>query len=405
MPPDSGSAIILDACLSYIVHLRKNHPKSYIAEATARSFDPDSVKLARKLIFEYAIPVDTPKYRGLNAAKHPRDKILHCFEPIWEKLVELDAEGKMPVVACPSDKLHVLPSLQNLNDYNLIERRFQGIESNMEWIKSQFDSLQFMSSLGVPPDVPRERLDSSVSTKRPLDLSDSSEDDSSGEMDLEFLQVIKDGVSSKHDMNSFKQPKYNVRKEVKKLRRNSPSPRKGLQSWADKAKQPPSKQPPSKQPPTKKPTAGQSFIRQRKPLTWGKCEEDSDLLVGVPPDIFISHCRRSIDETNVKDFFAGKSIVTEEVKKMSPEGSYYNSFRVSVKKYADFKSIMSGDLTPPEVGVRIFRHPRKFNKPSSRSDPLHVESLVNAESKPSANEGKPASSPAAANGSNQQSTG
>ena len=90
---------------------------------------------------------------------------------------------------------------------------------------------------------------------------------------------------------------------------------------------------------------------------------------------------------------------------MSPEGSYYNSFRVSVKKYADFKSIMSGDLTPPEVGVRIFRHPRKFNKPSSRSDPLHVESLVNAESKPSANEGKPASSPAAANGSNQQSTG
>ena len=352
-----------------------------------------------KLIFEYAIPVDTPNYRGLNAAKHPRDKILHCFEPIWEKLVELDADGKMPVVACPSDKLHVLPSLQNLNDYNLIERRFQSLESNMEWMKSQFDSLQFMSSLGVPPDMPRERLDSSVSTKRPLDLSDSSEDDSSGEMDLECLHVIKNGVSSKHDMNSFKQPKYNVRKEVKKLRRNSPSPRKGLQSWADKAKQPPSKQPPSKQPPTNKPPAGHSSIRQRKPLTWGKCEEDSELLVGVPPDIFLSHCRRSIDETNVKDFFASKSIVTEEVKKMSPEGSYYNSFRVSVKKYADFKSIMSGDLTPPEVGVRIFHHPRKFNKPSSRSDPLNAESLVSVESKQSANEGNTARSSAAANGS------
>ena len=61
---------------------------------------------------------------------------------------------------------------------------------------------------------------------------------------------------------------------------------------------------------------------------------------------------------------------------------------------------MSGDLTPTEVGVRIFRHP-----PSSRSDPLHTESLVSAESTSSANKGKTASSPAAANGSNQQSTG
>ena len=58
---------------------------------------------------------------------------------------------------------------------------------------------------------------------------------------------------------------------------------------------------------------------------------------------------------------------------MSPEGSYYNSFKVSVKKYADLKKVMSGELTPPEVGVRIFRHPRKFIRPLSSSDPPHAQ--------------------------------
>ena len=142
------------------------------------------MKQARKLLFEYAHPTDTPKYRGINVRKPPCEKVLHCFDPIWEKLVDLDAQDKMPVVACPSDQLHVLPSLQNLNDYNLIERRFQGIESNLEWMKSQFESLQFMSSIGAVPNMQRERIDSDVSGKRRLESSDSSDEDGHGEIDI-----------------------------------------------------------------------------------------------------------------------------------------------------------------------------------------------------------------------------
>lgn len=335
---------VLDACLSFIVHLMKNKDKRYIADATVKSFDLTFIKSARELVFKYAHPGDKYSYRGLNQSKPLRERALHAFESLFTKLCELDAYDKMPVVACPSDQLHLLPSVDNIIDTQRIDDRFDSIENNLDWLKSQMESLKFLQSVSSIPPKTRERLDSGRSAKR-LKPDDEDEDDyhSAAESSVSGMEVEED---------TFIQPKYNLRKADRREKQSTPDSSKSSASYANMAKKNPVSKP-------------------RKPPVWGKSAESSELLCGSPPDIFLSHCRRSIEEDNVKEYLTGKGIDIVKVTKTSHAEAYWHSFRVAVNKYADFKKILSGEIIPPEVAVRQYYMAKshKFNQSSNMNDP------------------------------------
>ena len=342
-PPDgeaeataNSSIPILDACLTYIVSLMKTRDKRFVADATVRSFDFSHIKAAREILFRYADPKEKYAFRGLGQQKPTHERSHHALDSLFNKLCELDKEGKLPIVACPSHQLHLLPSMDSAIDPRRIEDRFQNVESNVEWLKAQLDSLKFMQSIsGIPPKT-RGRLDSTASNSAKRLRSEENEGD-----DDDDYHSVAESSSSVMDVEErpFIQPKYNVRKAAKRVNQSTTDGPKPSTSFAQVA--------------SKVPVLNEQS-KQRKPPTWGKCTESSELLGGAPPDIFLSHCRRSIEEENVKSYLEGRDIVVTQVKKTSHNDAQWNSFRVSIKKYADFNKILSGDIIPNDIAVRQY---------------------------------------------------
>ena len=52
-------------------------------------------------------------YQGPRGRHSDRDKAVHAFESLFEKMQKLDVAASVPVYACPSDELSALLSATN----------------------------------------------------------------------------------------------------------------------------------------------------------------------------------------------------------------------------------------------------------------------------------------------------
>ena len=100
---EAKDATILNPCLALSKHLMSYREKSHIQNVICSRFSLDALKEAREIIYTYSEPGKPYAYRGPYKVVNVRDKSTAAFEDIFSKLSELDAKGKMPIIACPSD--------------------------------------------------------------------------------------------------------------------------------------------------------------------------------------------------------------------------------------------------------------------------------------------------------------
>ena len=357
-PPDNK--IIHDAVLTYIVFLMKSKNKNYIAEATIKSFDITLIKRAKERLFRHVYPNEHYAYNGPHKGQ-PRDKLVHAFDLLFSMLMELDAKDCMPVIACPVSELHHLPSMENDSSIIKNDSRLDKVESTLDWVKAQLESFVLVNAAsGIHPRQ-RQRLNSGAKRHKPDDDDDDDDDISVDSIEVTNPETLLEAIRRDEmpplppPVGSFEQPKYNIRKAQKRERH--PLVTASRKSWSSLARSAAHKEQPKS-------------TMSKKPPNWGKCTESSELLSGSPPDIFLSHCRRSISDENIKDYFSGKGITITKVQKMSHEDAQWNSFRISVNKYDEFTKIMSGDIIPKEIAVRQYYRAR-YNAPSKSSAVNH----------------------------------
>ena len=321
---------LLNPCLALMKHLMSCRHKSYIQGVICSRFKIEELKEARKLIFMYHNPEEPYAYRGPNKTPNERDRLIHAFDGIFDKLVELDSKGSMPIIACPSEDMGLLLSLHN--DPIIIDDRFRKLEQEIQGLRHTFQTVMrtVTSSDPMPPTIQRSsgiqpstraRLNSESNKRRRTDNGEVRGSDSEGE-----LQAMDDG---------FELPREQQRRQKRKT--YSAQLRKPATSASDKN------------------SAGTTKSGQRPKAIWGKSGTVPNVhLSGPPPEIFMMNCRLQIEEENVKQHFESLGITVLEVKKKSHENARKHSFVITPSTRDDYDKIMSGEFIPTDVGVRKY---------------------------------------------------
>jgi hypothetical protein len=336
---------ILDACLSYIKYSMTNRDKLYVQDATCARFDLPTIKRSHEIIVKYCEPNQPYKYKGPNKST-PREKAIAAFDQIYTKLRGLDASGCTPIIACPSDELHVILSMNGHCDHKALEQRFQKIESDVSQINVMEKGLNDLKAtvlalmtnpISAPvvsciPPIIKDRLintDSQSPTRSRLSSASSVKrlrsdgDDSSDNSDIEFI-IPK---------NHIKQA--NRREKRQKLANGTKSYSAAVKSSAPK------------------PTPN------RREAVWGKSSEVScSGFTGSIPDAFIFNCEGNPDEQKVREHLDSKNINTSKIELMSHKDSYKRSFKITLVSYEDYDRLLSGEHLPRGVGVKKFIRPR-----------------------------------------------
>ena len=224
---------ILNACLSYVKFMMINRDRLYIFDATVARFDIPSIKVAHEMISKFCDPTLRHTYKGPHKGT-PREKAVHAVEGIYKILVNLDAQGLNPTIACPSEELNKILVLNGPCDHKMLEDRFQLIESQISHIKSLESSMVDIkrtvaaimtnsqttshSAGAAAPPVIIERLQSDINVNaRTTDIQ-------SGSKGRSFsVSSVKRGRSDDEDSDidtEFLQPKYNLRKQEKRVKRS-----------------------------------------------------------------------------------------------------------------------------------------------------------------------------------------
>jgi hypothetical protein len=318
---------ILNACLALTKHLMSCRPKSHIQGVICSRFNLDALKEARKIICTYN-NTEPYAYRGPNKVPNIRDKSIHAFDGIFDKLMELDANDIMPTIACPSEDMGLLLSLHN--DPIKVDDRFRSLEEDIRGLRHTLQTV--MRSVSSNPDHPtlqqasaiqpnmRARLNSESSKRRRTEEGEvaGSESDSELQMEGEFT------------LPPAQLKRLNRRTYSGQVRNGSTSAEKDKPTGADKK--------------TSRPKA-----------IWGKSDTvTKEHLSGPPPEIFMMNCSLHIKEENVKQHFVSLGINVLEVEKKSHEKARKNSFVITPSAREDYDKIMSGDHLPRDVGVRQY---------------------------------------------------
>lgn len=101
--------------------------------------------------------------------------------------------------------------------------------------------------------------------------------------------------------------------------------------------------------------------RNRRPITGKKRSSSSDGFHGAPEpsrDIFIYRVRRDVDAETINNYLLDSGIEVREIVKMSNEAAKFKSFRAEVK-VSDLKHLMTDELWPKNVRVRMFTRKRE----------------------------------------------
>ena len=149
--PQPEKNIILNACLAFIQSLRSARDKSFVQEATVAGFDLKSLKEAREVIFRYCKPKDHyPAYQGPRKSSDT-EKAVDAFDGVFAKIKELDDQDKLPIFACASGELRLLPQSKMVSDgHGPCKSKFDRIEAEMKELKKTFHT--FTALLSVPSD-------------------------------------------------------------------------------------------------------------------------------------------------------------------------------------------------------------------------------------------------------------
>lgn len=328
---------ILNSCLALTKHLMAAKDKSYIQDAVVSRFSLEVVMVARETLHTHCSPKEKYAYRGPNKVVNVRDRSIHAFDGIYSKCVELDALNRMPVIACPSEDLGILLSFNN--DPIVVDARFRQIENEISELKRTFhqytdvvrsnNPLPTVDQASSIPPATRRRLVSESNKRRRTDNG------------VEYLSESED--------DEFKLP----RDQVKKLERRT---------YSDRLKDAPPNSDRQLSLANKKPN--------RPPATWGKAKSlNNSHLSGSPPEIFMFKCRLNVEEENVKEHFKALEIDLPEVCKMTKHAeARSHSFKLTVATAEDYEKILTGNYTPPYVGVRRFIPAKRIiNKENSNS--------------------------------------
>ena len=325
-------------------YLRSSRDKEYIYNVICSRFSLELLKEAREIIYTHNNLSEKEKYayRGPYGKPNPRDHIAHAFDGICAKMDELDSNGKMPIIACPSEDMALLLSLHT--EPIAVDDRFKKLEKEVRDMKSliadiassgktseRLEDSSRPAASGIHPGTRSRLLSESHKRRR-------TEDGEVAGSDSETESVEGDGFSI-------------PRAHQKKLERQS------YRNQLLKA-------------PSGKPQEFKSDARKssRPKPVWGKSKAPaSENLSGSPPEIFMVNCRRTIEEENVRIHFASHSIDLVQIKKASHADARKNSFILTVANREDYHKIMSGDLTPEDVGVRQYFRRRQHPEPKSAS--------------------------------------
>ena len=356
---------ILNACLSYVKFMMINRDRLYIFDATVARFDIPSIKVAHEMISKFCDPTLRYTYKGPNKCT-PREKAVHAVEGIYKILVNLDAQGLNPTIACPSEELNKILVLNGPCDHKMLEDRFQLIESQISHIKSLESSMvdikrtvaaimtnsqttSHSAGAAVPP-VIIERLQSDINVNaRTTDIQ-------SGSKGRSFsVSSAKRGRSDDEDSDidtEFLQPKYNLRKQEKRVKRS-----------------------PDHKPLSKLSSSSSAFrsTPQRRKANWGKAVDTSSSgFIGAIPDLFVFNCAGQPDESVVKSYLESKNIEVVHVEMKSATDAYKRSFRVTVASHTDYDKLFAGEILPVGAGVKRFSHPRRKHTVNQWTSNSHV---------------------------------
>ena len=335
---------ILNSCLCLIKHLMVNKDKSYIQDAICSRFTLDVIKSSFKTLYCHVYPDDVSNYRGPHKGSN-RDKQVHAFGEIYKLFQQLDAQNKVPVVACPSDELNLLLSASGTQDFYYENRlrnvesqlsRLQSIEKSMSDLKSEMQQLSRPERL--KPILPC-RKDPIPERLRQNSMSSIKSAVSAASSKRQRIESDTETLSSDDDENKgFQIPKYHKKKDRNREQKGKissvPSYSEKLQTTSDKSS-------------------------KRRPAVWGKADSSaSHALLGAVPDIFMFNISGEPTEDMVSSYLTSCSINVKKVKLVSHANAYKRSFKVSVGSYADFDSLMSGEVISRGIGVRKFIPPR-----------------------------------------------
>ena len=336
---------ILNSCLCLIKYLMVNKDKAHIQDAICSRFTLDAIKSSFKTLYCHVNPGDVSNYRGPNKGSN-RDKQVHAFGEIYKLFQQLDAQNKSPVVACPSDELNLLLPSSGMQDFYYENRlrnvesqlsRLQSIEKSVSDLKSEITQLSRPERLkpkvpGRKDPIPERLRQNSISSTKSA-VSATSSKRQRIESDTEF-------ESSDDDENTgFQIPKYHQKKDRNRDKKSKTS--LVPLSYSDKLQ------------------SGIDKISKRRPAVWGKADPSaSHALSGAVPDIFMFNISGEPTEDMVSSYLTSCSINVKEVKLVSHANAYKRSFKVSVGSYADYDSLMSGEVLSRGIGVRKFVPPR-----------------------------------------------
>ena len=385
--PQPDKNVILNACLAFIQSLRSARDKFFIQEATMAGFDFKSLKVAREVIFRYCNPKDHyPAYQGPRKASDT-EKAVDAFDGVFAKIKELDDQDKLPIFACASEELRLLPQSKMVSDgHGPCKVKFNHIEAEMKELKKTFHT--FTALLTVPTNlVPtcvaslpadtgvtgnvyarpvvaveigscpaatgngttqasaisnnvRERLNS-VSKRRKL--SAEAEDYSTCDEDTD--QDTRD--------DGFQFQGTQRRKIARRLNNSinkSPAKIRNDGSYASQV-------------------SNGTRPQQNREIVWGKGKVNStSKFKGVAqrvPQIFLSKCDPDAEESDVKEYIESEGIKGIKVQKISPI-----SFIVTVQKVEDFQNLLTGAYVPEGITVRKY-FPRRIFGDHERSSGNH----------------------------------
>ena len=358
---------ILNACLSFIRYTMISRDKLYIQDATCARFDIASIKNAHKVLHIFCDPTEKYTYKGPNKSSM-REKSIHAFEQIYDKLKFLDARGQTPTIACPSDELHSILSMNGHCDHKVMEIRFQKVEDDVSDLKSMEKTVEDLkrsvlalmsgtspmysasaAAMSAISPSTRDRVMGNsvglVTTTRARSPSVASSKRNRSE---------SDGSSDNSDLD-FKVPKYHEKRVVRrdKKLKTSGDPK----SYATSLK-----------------SGTPKSSLNRRPANWGKSSEAScSGFAGAVPDAFLFNCAGNPTEQQVRDHLVSKKISVVNIKLKSGVEAYRRSFQVSLLTHTDYDNLLSGEFLPRGVGVKKFIHPKYVGQSWASNRPAFVK--------------------------------
>ena len=337
---------IVNSCLAYIHCHMSTRDKNFIKGKVISTFTLDQLKEARKAIFTYSEPTQEYGYRGPNG-RNERSKLSDAFDSIYTKIVKLDANDNMPILALSSSDLLNLLTV-NVQEHNECEKKFSEIDKDLNELKQTFHSFvsvvtsgksmpQMPQSKSIPPMI-RNRLLSTGSKRSASEVSD--EDD-----DLQSPVTESENNGSDVFMLQRRQ-----RQKLKRTKLSSPTKSKEAA-----------------------PTLSYSNVAQKKtkekpPSTWGKAKATTNFR-GAVPDVFLYNCDYDVTEEDITEWCQLHDIKYRKIEKKSHAQARRSSYVLTLVTKESYDMILEGNILPDGIAARKFIPPRL--KPEDKGKITH----------------------------------